>query len=236
MAPRKILVADNDPAILTFCSMFLSKNGYEVQTAEDGLSALRILDTYVPDVMFIDLIMPNIGGDKLCSIVRSIDRFKDVFLVLLSAISAEEHARYLQYGFNACIAKGPLKATGEHLLTLLHRLETNARRDLEPIELGLEGLAKREITRELLSTKRHYELVLNNMAEGILEVTSDARVVFANPTVSALTGIPETSLLGASFFILFEGRSLERIERPLDQVPAWIVGHHQHRNRGWMRE
>ena len=231
MAPRKILVVDNDPAILTFCSMFLSKNGYEVQTAQDGLSALRILDTYVPDVMFIDLIMPNIGGDKLCSIVRSIDRFKDVFLVLLSAISAEEHARYLQYGFNACIAKGPLKVTGEHLLTLLRRLESDAQRELGPIELGLEGLAKREITRELLSTKKHYELVLTNMAEGILEVTSDARIVFANPTVTALTGIPETSLLGASFFILFEGRSLERIERMPRRCRAGTAGHRSGRSR-----
>jgi len=215
VTPRKILVVDNDPAILTFCSMFLSKNGYEVQTAEDGLTALRILDTYVPDVMFIDLIMPNIGGDKLCSIVRSTERFTGTFLVLLSAISAEEHARYLQYGFNACIAKGPLKETGGHLLTLLRRLESETGKDLGPIELGFEGLAKREITKELLYTKKHYELVLGNMAEGILEVTPDARIVYVNPSATALVGIPETSLLGASFLALFEGRSLQRVEKCL---------------------
>ncbi len=214
-APHSVLVVDNDPAILKFSSVFLTRKGYRVEVAEDGLSALRVLDRYVPDVIFIDLVMPNIGGDKLCSIIRSMDRFKDTYLVLLSAISAEEHARYLQYGFNACIAKGPLRATGEHLLTLLHRLESESSRSPEPIELGINGLAKREITRELLSTKNHYELVLGNMAEGILEITQDARVIYANPSATALVGVPETSLLGTSFLALFADRSLQRVEQCL---------------------
>jgi PAS domain S-box-containing protein len=212
---RKILVVDNDPAILAFCSMFLGKHGYEVRTAEDGLSALKVLEDYVPDVMFIDLIMPNIPGDKLCAIVRGIERLKGTFRVLLSGISAEEQAHYLQYGFNACIAKGPLKNTGEYLLTLLHRLEDDAQREAAPMELGLEGLAKREITKELLSSKKHYELVLGNMAEGILEMTPDARIVYVNPSVTDLLGIAETSLLGESFLRFFKGRSLQRIERCL---------------------
>ncbi len=215
MVPRKILVVDNDPAILTFCSMLLGKHGYEVRTAADGLTALKTLDGYIPDVVFIDLIMPNISGDKLCSIMRSTNRFDDTFLVLLSAISAEEHARYLQYGFNACIAKGPLQQTGDHLLTLLRKLESEAGKNHGPIELGLEGLTKREITQELLNTKNHYELVLGNMAEGILEVTPDGRIVYANRSATALVGRPETSLLGTSFLTLFEGRSLQRLERCL---------------------
>ncbi|MBW1614781.1 MAG: response regulator, partial [Deltaproteobacteria bacterium] len=57
---KKILVVDNNPVILKYMTNFLFKNGYQVLTAKDGLSALEILKTYTPDIIFVDLIMPNI--------------------------------------------------------------------------------------------------------------------------------------------------------------------------------
>jgi CheY-like chemotaxis protein len=62
---KKILVVDNHRVIREFMTNFLGKKGCHVVTAEDGLSALETLKTYIPDVMFVDLIMPNIGGKKL---------------------------------------------------------------------------------------------------------------------------------------------------------------------------
>ena len=153
MTVKKVLVVDNDASFITFMDMFLKKQGYQVRTAEDGLSALRVLKEFTPEVMLIDLIMPNIGGDKLCLIIRNTERLKDAFLVLVSAISAEEEGLYLRYGFDACIAKGPLKVTGEHVLTLIRQFEAGKKSDSEPATLGLDGIAKREITKELLSTK-----------------------------------------------------------------------------------
>jgi len=68
---KKILVVDNDPVVLRLMTNFLEKKGHQVLTAKDGLFALDVLKTHTPDVMFIDLVMPNIGGEKLCRIVRS---------------------------------------------------------------------------------------------------------------------------------------------------------------------
>mgnify|MGYP000356759083 CR=1 FL=1 len=65
---KKILVVDNHPVILEFMSKILSRAGYEVVTAQDGLSALDLMQTHTPDVMFIDLVMPNIDGKKLCQV------------------------------------------------------------------------------------------------------------------------------------------------------------------------
>ncbi len=214
------MVVDNDPAIRTFASMFLSKQGYEVSTAEDGLAALKILEERTPDVMFIDLVMPNISGDKLCSIVRSTDRLKDVYLVLLSAISAEEYGRYIDYGFDAMIGKGPLKETGHHILELLKQLEAGTMSRSEHPALGLEGLHKREITKELLWNRRHYELILGNLSEGILEVARDDRIVYVNRAATALLGIPETRLLGSLFIALFTGRDREVVLAQLKQQGA----------------
>ena len=62
---KKILVVDNDPFILEFMHDLLSKEGHKVVRAEDGLAALDVLDTYTPDVIFTELVMPNIEGKKL---------------------------------------------------------------------------------------------------------------------------------------------------------------------------
>ena len=62
---KKILVVDNDKLVLEFMNDVLSEQGHEVVTAEDGLAALDILKTYIPDVMFIDLVMPKINGEQL---------------------------------------------------------------------------------------------------------------------------------------------------------------------------
>jgi len=50
---RKALVVDNHPVILKFMSSLLQKEGYQVRTAEDGISALDILQIYLPDIIFL---------------------------------------------------------------------------------------------------------------------------------------------------------------------------------------
>ena len=66
---KKILVVDNHLLMLRFMKDLLEKEGHKVLTAEDGLSALDILENWVPDVIFIDLIMPNIGQEPMAEIL-----------------------------------------------------------------------------------------------------------------------------------------------------------------------
>ena len=67
---KKILVVDNDPLILELFADLLTQDNHEVIKAKDGLSALNLLRTVTPDIIFIDLVMPKISGDKLCKIIR----------------------------------------------------------------------------------------------------------------------------------------------------------------------
>jgi DNA-binding response OmpR family regulator len=53
---KKVLVVDNHKVVLKFMASLLEKEGHQVLTAEDGLLALDILKTYVPDIVFIDLV------------------------------------------------------------------------------------------------------------------------------------------------------------------------------------
>jgi PAS domain S-box-containing protein len=216
---KKIMVVDNHPLILQFLSNLLEKEGHHVLTAKDGLSALEAMKTFVPDIVFVDLIMPNISGKRLCRIMRKRPHLKDIYIVILSAIAAEEKVDVADFGANACIAKGPFNKMAEHVVQVIAQFDRKEPASGSSGEiLGLEHVTAREITKELLSSKRHVEVILNGMSEGILEVSPDSKIVYANPSCLALLGLPEEKLLTSDFVGLFNGTDRRRIEKVLDAL------------------
>ena len=215
---KKILVVDNHPVMLKFMTNLLEKKGHQVLTAEDGLSALDILKTHIPDVIFIDLVMPRISGEKLCRIIRRMPKMKNVYLVILSAIAAEDATDFVEFGANACIAKGPFNKTAKHIDAVLNQSDLATSSDLSEKTIGFEDIYQRQITKELLSSKRHSEAILSNMSEGILELTLEGEIIYANPAAVSLTGIPEEELLASNFTELFSKIHQERIKDLLNVI------------------
>lgn len=202
---RKVLLVDNDRVVLRLISRFLEKKGYEVVTVDNGIEALDILKAYTPDAVIIDLVMPNIDGKSLCRVIRGMDRFKDLYLMILSAISAEEWVDVSKFGADVCIAKGPFDDMSQHILAALKRSETTSNRCSSEEVFGSESVFPRGITQELLLVKRHFELILDKMAEGIVEINSEGRIVFANSAILSMVDMPVKKLLGSYFVDLFTG-------------------------------
>ena len=208
---KKILVVDNDQLILEFMNDMLSKEGHQVVTAEGGLSALDILKTYTPDVIFVDLVMPNFDGKKLCKVIGGMQKLKDAYLIILSAIAADEGINIAELGANACIAKGPFNEMAQNILTVLDQSDLAPSQYLSGEVIGVESVYPRRITEELLSVKRHFEIILERMSEGFLEITAKGRIVYANNTALALIKIPEEKLLGSYFVELFDEDGRQQI-------------------------
>jgi len=221
---KKILVVDNHPVMLKFMTNLLEKEGHEVLTAHDGLSALDVLKNYTPDIMFVDLVMPNIVGEKLCRIIRSMPGMSDVYVVILSGIAAEKDLDFKQFGADACVAKGPLNKIAPHVLFALKQSDLVPPREMTDGVIGLGDVYAREVTRELLSSKRHLERILDNMSEGIIELNPEARIVYANPVAVSLIGIPEEMLLSQPFPELFHETHREGIKDLIDEG----IGDEQH--------
>ncbi len=227
---KKILVVDNHRVIREFMTNFLGKKGCHVVTAEDGLSALETLKTYIPDVMFVDLIMPNIGGKKLCQIVRKMPDLRHVYIAILSGIVAEENINYTEFGANVCIAKGPFNVMAKNVLTVLDQSE-NKNTDLPSEEImGIESVHSRSVTRDLLSSQKHYEIILESMSEGILEVTSESKVVYANPIATSILSRSDQTLLASDFTELFQKEDrksiIKLLNAPEGKSPANSEGSH----------
>jgi two-component system, cell cycle sensor histidine kinase and response regulator CckA len=216
MKNREILVVDNDRVVLKFMTDFLVKNGFHVLTAENGLSALDVLKTYTPDIIFVDLIMPNIDGKKLCRIIRDMPRLNNVYIIILSAVAAEEEVAYTIFGANACIAKGPFNSMCQHILTAVNEAERENSKVLSQEVVGAKNIHFRTITKELLSSQKHFETILEGMSEGILELTSEARIVYCNPVATSLLGLPLEKLLASDFTELFKENDGQRIRKVLN--------------------
>ena len=195
---KKILAVDNDVFIREFLTDILSNQGYKVVTASDGLTAIDILKTYTPDIIFVDLVMPNIDGKKLCKIIRGSREFDKARIIVLSSIAAEEKSDLISVGANRCIVKGPLAEMARNVLDAVESPES----DFSEKVTGIEKVDKKEITHELLSVKIHFEIILGKMSDGLIEIT-EGRIVYANPSALNLIMIPEEKLLSSYFKDLF---------------------------------
>ena len=193
---KKILLVDDDRVLLKFASDLLEKEGHEVATAQDGFAALNLLTSFYPDIMFFDLIMPKIDGDKLCHIVRKMPHLKDCYLVILSAAVAELDFDHTEIGADAYIAKGPFDKMGKHVLAAIEASETPSQDDAPKPIKGLENVYARQLTKELLSRNHHLETILESMSEGILEVFS-GKVVYANASAVEMFALDKGDLLAS---------------------------------------
>jgi len=207
---KKILLVDNDRFILEVLKDLLTKEGCQVATAEDGLSALDVLESFTPDVIFVDMVMPNIDGKRLCRILRKMEDLKETCIVSLSATAMEDVGEIEASGVNASIAKGPLEEMAKEVLDVLERSSDVSSQWPAGKTLGPEEISQRGITRELLSGMRHFEVILEQMDEGIFEIAPDGRIVYANRGASFLTDLPDEDMLGRHFLDLFHKEDRKR--------------------------
>ncbi len=78
----KIVIADDDPRILKGLKNFLTRNGYHVFTAANGCEVLNLVKTIKPDILLLDIMMPQMDGLETC---RKIRERSDVPIIFISA-------------------------------------------------------------------------------------------------------------------------------------------------------
>jgi DNA-binding response OmpR family regulator len=81
-----ILIADDDPEILTMLGIRLAKKGYEVLEAVDGVQTLNLAYKHHPDLVLLDVMMPGKNGWEVAKELRSTDEFSNLGIVMLTAI------------------------------------------------------------------------------------------------------------------------------------------------------
>ncbi len=100
----RILVVDDEPAIVEVLQTFLVRSGHAVRTAQDGTTALRLVQEERPDLIFLDLRMPGMSGLEVLRCIREKDQ--DLRVIILSGYLDEETRQMVHdLGARECLTK-----------------------------------------------------------------------------------------------------------------------------------
>lgn len=113
-----ILLAEDDRALRRYLEIVLERAGYKVDSAADGLEAMKFLLKTPVDIVITDAMMPNLTGYELCRFIRSSQHLSQLPIVLLSALDRQDAAPEADQA-DAFLAK-PISP--EHLLDCLDGL------------------------------------------------------------------------------------------------------------------
>ena len=103
---KKILIADDEPDILEIVGYNLGNEGYEIVTARDGEDALQKAKAFKPDLIILDVMMPNKNGMEVCRLLRLNPDFQQTLIIFLTAVSDEiSHIKGLEFGGDDYISK-----------------------------------------------------------------------------------------------------------------------------------
>ncbi len=85
MSKEKILLVDDEPDIIEFLGYNLTKEGFDVSTATSGVEAIELAKQIKPDLIILDVMMPEMDGIETCHELRNTEGLKDVLVAFLSA-------------------------------------------------------------------------------------------------------------------------------------------------------
>jgi putative two-component system response regulator len=89
-APADILIVDDNTANLQVLSSMLKEQGYHTREARSGIAALRAAQSQPPDLILLDIMMPEMDGYEVCRLLKADERLADVPVVFLSALAGTE--------------------------------------------------------------------------------------------------------------------------------------------------
>ena len=103
---KKVLIADDEPSIVAALEFLLQRGGYEVQVARDGEEALKLVDSFHPDLVLLDVMMPRKSGYEVCMRIRERPDRQQVRIVMLTAKGRDaEVTKGLSMGADVYITK-----------------------------------------------------------------------------------------------------------------------------------
>lgn len=214
MKNKKILLVDDANLFLEVAKQILKPTGAQILTARNGIDALKILETEKPDFVILDLMMPDMGGDKICAHIKGHPGFSDIPVIMVTSRGRpEELEKCRQAGCDDFLTK-PVKAevllekianlnkrSKRHSIQVLVRMETVGKKGKEVI-FGTSG----DLSKTGMSVQADKELELGQtLALRFFVATSRKELIFDGSIVRK-----ESQIGGILYGIQFGGLTLEQ--------------------------
>lgn len=185
-----VLLVDDNPQNLKVLYETLKDKGYRLLIANEGEKALDLARRHHPEVILLDIMMPEMDGYEVCQRLKADPETADSAIVFLSALDdLQAKVKGFDLGGADYISK-PF-----HSQEVIARVRTHAR----IIRLERELQAR---NRELQGDQAR---ILNSISEGIYGLDEHGVIEFANPAAAEIAGLPPEELIGRNFFELHLG-------------------------------
>jgi len=182
-----VLLVDDNPQNLKVLYETLKDKGYRLIIANEGEKALDLAHRHHPEVILLDIMMPEMDGYEVCERLKADPDTADCAVVFLSALDdLQAKVKGFSLGGADYISK-PFQS-----LEVIARVKTHA----SVIRLERQLQAR---NRELQSDQAR---ILNSISEGIYGLDENGLIEFANPASALIMGCPVEDLIGKSFFDL----------------------------------
>ena len=157
-----ILVTDDDPQILLLVTEVLGEAGYEVLQASTGKECLEAVKAHHPDIVLLDVMLPDTTGIELCRRIKTDESLQGIFVILFSGVqvSSDYQAGALNAGADGYIVKS---VSNEELLA---RVQSVIR-----IKRAVDALREKEKEQQKLILELQEALAESKLQEGFVPVS-----------------------------------------------------------------
>ena len=161
----KVLVVDDDPDIVEILKYNLKNSGYSVKSAGNGVEAIKKAKKFIPDIILMDVMMPEMSGIEACEEIKNIDQISQAIIIFLSARS-EDYTQISAYdaGADDYISK-PVKPKIllKKISNIVKKINSE-KSDPKIIDLGSVKINKEEYVvikdkKEILLPRKEFELL-----------------------------------------------------------------------------
>lgn len=219
-----ILIVDDLPDNLRVLSEILQDNHYKVRKAINGKTAIRSAQSIPPDVILLDIKMPEMDGYETCQNLKADVRTQDIPIIFISALDdVIDKVKAFQVGGVDYVTK-PFQAE-----EVLARIRTQLTIQRQKQQLQQEIEQRREAEEVLYQSRALLASVLNSSRDGIAAMESvrdpatgeiqDFRCVVANPVIAQLVGLRKEDLTGK----LIVRQVIDRLDSGLFQTFVELV-------------
>jgi PAS domain S-box-containing protein len=185
----KILVVDDDEPERMFLRALLRKIRCDCRTAANGREALEMAKTYGPDLIYLDVVMPEMDGIEACKRLKGDPSTRHIPVVMITGLTdRDSRLNGLSAGANDFVEKpvdvAELTVKTANLLKL---------KEFEEIKIRNDALV--ETLRIVEAAKREWELTVDCIEDVVVLTDVEGRILRCNRTLSELTEVPQGELL-----------------------------------------
>lgn len=182
-----ILIADDDPAWRDLVKLWFPEEEYILESAGDGVECVRQALQLNPDIILLDVMMPNMDGFEVCRLLRREPELAEIPIIMLSA-SADPNTH------QQCIEAG----ADDFIPKLIGRHEFQAR---------IRSITRLNRYRILLAERERFKWVIDQSEDGFLILNEKNELIDANPRARLFLGLPrDPSLPPGLHFLELAGK------------------------------